>query len=406
MQHPYEGPKAPVRLAGCRNRPSRKMIPPKPGNLPLVQIGWLLAADERDSAFDEACTEARDGLMAHLGEMFPEFRWEMPFVDRRHFPPRGALNPLPLLEVGVEAKIDHGWDYALVVVPNGLDPSERTGTDEVPSSALEVAVASTEALGVDRVHLAAPLAARALRLLGHLWGLPSRDDGPMDNRAGELRTFSRTQLETARRRLIEVSDERLEERDGKPVRRFGYARAFLADPRGIATDILGYSPWRLPFRMGRLTAAATVSIVVFILGAESWELGVNIEEWPLGLATAIAIFVATIFLFAGQNLVGLSAGGTRTRREQFLRMRIVLFATLLFGMVSLWLLLAVGAAGIVIALPAEVPADWLGTALRPADIFRYAAFLATLGVLAGALGGSLEAEGKFKAMLYFDDKEN
>lgn len=330
----------------------------------------------------------------------------MPVVYRRQFPPRGALDPLPLLEFGVEAKIDRGWDFALVVVPNGLDPTERTGTDEIPSSALEVGVASTEALATADGDLADPLAARTLRLLGHLWGLPKADRGPMASDTAALEKFSATDRETVRLRLGEVSDERMEERDGEAVRRFGaYARAFLADPRGIVTDILGYSPWRLPLRMGRLTAAAAVSIVVFILGAESWELGVNIEEWPLAIATALSVVAATIFLFAGQNLVGLSAGGTRSRREQFLRMRVVLFATLLAGMITLWLLLAVGSCALVLALPAEVPARWLGSALSFADIARYAAFLATLGVLAGALGGSLEAEGKFKAMLYFDDKE-
>ena len=40
--------------------------------------------------------------------------------------------------------------------------------------------------------------------------------------------------------------------------------------------------------MGRLTAAAAVAIVVFGLGAESWELGLRFEEWPkcrhIGLA--------------------------------------------------------------------------------------------------------------------------
>ena len=379
---------------------------PEPEKGPLVQVGWLFAADERDPAFVTACTEARDRLASHLSSEFPEFRWEMPAVNRRHFPPRGALNPLPLLELGVETKIDHGWDYALVVVPNGLNPSERTGTDEIPSSALEVGVASTEALasGSD---FAESLAARALRLLGHLWGLPRRDEGPMACEVMKLQGFSEADRNAVRKRLGEVSDERLEERDTEAGRKFGaYARAFLADPRGIVTDVLGYSPWWLPLRMGRLTAAAVVSIVVFLLGAESWELGVNIEEWPLGFAATLSIFSATVFLFAGQNLVGLSAGGTRARREQFLRMRIVLFATLLLGMCALWLLLAVGAFAIVLALPSEVPARWLGSSLQPADTVRYAAFLATLGVLAGALGGSLEAEEKFKAMLYFDDKEN
>lgn len=373
---------------------------------PLVQIGWLLAADERDPAFDAACAGACARLSAHLEREFPDFHWEMPVVNRRQFPPRGALHPLPLLECGVETKIDHGWDYALVVVPNALDPSERTGTDEVPSSALEVGVASTEALSAAE-NFEEALAARALRLLGHLWGLPGRHDGPMAIEAAELRAFSREDRESVGWRLREVSDERLEERDEEAGRRFGaYARAFLADPRGIVTDILGYSPWWLPLRMGRLSAAAAVSIVVFILGAESWELGVNIEALPLGLAAGLAVLAATVFLFAGQNLVGLSAGGTRARREQFLRMRIVLFVTLLAGMCALWLLLAAGAGALVAALPREVPERWLGAPLAPADVARYAAFLATLGVMAGALGGSLEAEGKFKAMLYFDDKEN
>ncbi len=39
-----------------------------------------------------------------------------------------------------------GRDHALVVVPNGLDIPKRTGTEELPSSALEVGIASTEAL--------------------------------------------------------------------------------------------------------------------------------------------------------------------------------------------------------------------------------------------------------------------
>ncbi len=155
--------------------------------------------------------------------------WEMPAVNRRQFPPRGALNPLPLLELGVEEKIDQGWDYALVVVPNGLDPSERTGTDEIPSS-VEAGVASTEALASGS-NLAEPLAARALRLLGHLWGLPMRDEGPMARDTAELRGFSEADREAVRQRLREVWDERLEERDGEAGRKFGaYARAFLADP--------------------------------------------------------------------------------------------------------------------------------------------------------------------------------
>ncbi len=81
------------------------------------------------------------------------------------------------------------------------------------------------------------------------------------------------------------------------------------------------------------------------------------------------------------------------------------FSDCLLGICTLWLLLALAACGLVASFPAEVPARWLGDGLDIAETLRYAAFLATVGVLAGALGGSLETEGKFKAMLYFDDDE-
>lgn len=110
-------------------------------------------------------------------------------VNQRRFAPRGALDPLPLLEFGVEAKFDMGWDYALVVVPNGLEMPERTGLGEISSSALEVGIASTEAFA-RADEFSEQLAAQTLRLLGYLWGRPNRDKGAMACETRSLVDFS------------------------------------------------------------------------------------------------------------------------------------------------------------------------------------------------------------------------
>ncbi|MEZ4617544.1 MAG: hypothetical protein R2867_18805 [Caldilineaceae bacterium] len=54
--------------------------------------------------------------------------------------------------------------------------------------------------------------------------------------------------------------------------------------------------------MGRLTAAAMVSIVFLLLGAEAWEVGVNTTYIQLTAGAILTILAATAFLFWGKNL--------------------------------------------------------------------------------------------------------
>ena len=115
----------------------------------------MLAADLRDAELLGSYREARERLVALLENQFPESDWQMPMVERRTFPPRGTLKPLPLLEIGAEEKLYRRWDFAFVMVPDELEPRCRIRALGVPSSALEAAVLSSNRLGERHVLLEA-----------------------------------------------------------------------------------------------------------------------------------------------------------------------------------------------------------------------------------------------------------
>lgn len=376
-------------------------------NLPLVHIGIVLATDLRDSDVESAYKQTGRHLQDVLLEQFPQFRWRVDFVNRNRYAPRGAIDPLPLLTFGVQEKISHHWDYALVLVPNALQPRKRVHTVGIPSSALETAVLSSADLDENSAQFCDQLVALALHLLGHLWGLEHHDSGPMrppeELSQLQLSHFPDFQQSITVDRLEEVADKRLEEQAKRWNRLAFYWRAFWADPKSILIDIIGYSPWKLPLQAGRLTAATAVSLMLLLLAAEAWEVGVNLSLPLLVLGGIVALMLAAAFIFAGQNLGEISRGVGW--REQLTRTRIVIFGTVLLGMLALWLLLFVVSFFIGWLLPDEVLAAWIREpTLSTLQLARHAAFMAILGVLAGALGGNLEDEHEIKANLLFDEE--
>jgi len=372
---------------------------------PEIVVGWLLGADLRDPELLAAYAAARRRLEAYLQAAFPEFDWRFEAAERRIFVPRGALDPVDLLEVGVSEKLHRRWDYVLVVVPNELVARHGPSSLGVPSSALEAAVLSTSRLGSGD-ELVERTVALGLHLLGHLWGLGHHPEGPMrpvgDPEDLRPEPFPAGQREQARRALAEVAASRLEEQRARWRALAFYGRTLVKDARGIGEAILGYRPWLMPLYLGRLTAAAAVSVVYFLLTSDAWALGAHLSWRAVWTLAALSVASAAVFIFSGQDLGRL--GRESTWREQLARTRLVLLGTLGLGMASLWLaLLVLSLAGAWI-LPRALLADWMGLAPTAEHLLRYAVFTATIGVLGAALGGNLEEEREIKAELFFDEE--
>lgn len=373
---------------------------------PLVSIGCVWMGNDRQDGATAPAQQVCQGLQTTLSEQFPQFTWKISTIQRPGLGNQGKLDPLMLLERGTQEKVEHNWDYALVIVPNELYARDRIYTIGVPSSALEVAVLSTARFDPSP---ATPeqIIILALHLLGHLWGLEHQAEGPMhppeNVETPVLLPFHPQEQHAIVDLLEEVADARLEEQRRRWGRLAFYWQTFWADPKGIFIHIWRQKPWVLPLRMGRLTAAAAVSILLLLLGAETWEAGVNFPLFTLISTALLSIFIGAFYLFLGQNLHEISRG--IPLKEQLARTHIVLFATVLVGMLMLWGVLFLVSYVSAALMPRAVTTGWTGlSTLGVGALARYAAFMATVGVLAGAVGGNLEDEDELKADLFYDEE--
>lgn len=372
----------------------------------LIQVGWIFAVDSDAAEYLNIGQRVGETVLATLQGQLPNFEWKLYTEHRRRFSDSGQLDPLPLLELGVQLKLRNGWDYAFVVVPNELLARDRPRTLGVPSSALETMVISLAPFMSD-ADATEKTTAIGLHLFGHLMGLNHLDETPMEPPPSadlvRLRPFTPEQLTQISARLHQVADSRLEERPQRPKRLAFYWQSLRADPFSIIKDVWQYRPWRLPLRLGRLTATTTVTLLLLLIAAESWEVGTQLSPLITIWGTLLVIVVATLLVFVGKNLGEVSRG--IGMREQLVRTRIVVFVTLLFGIATLWLVLFTVSFLGGSLLPRHVIANWSGVAnFGTLSIMRQAAFMAMLGVLAGSLGGNLENEDELKADLFFDEE--
>lgn len=374
--------------------------------LPEVKVGWIAATTAGSKEPGDSSARAAEELNAHLLSQFPDFAWRVEHVRKRLRGESVIVDPLELLELGCGEKIERGWDFAFVVTGSELLARKRTFTIAVPSSALETAVITTARFPTGASDFGTRLAVLGQFLLGHLLGLNPHEPGAMRRpdfaEPGGLEPFDVNDQFAVRERLQEVADSRLEERRPTLNRLAFRFSAFLADPRGILTDVMGYQPWRQPFRLSKLTAAAFVSTLLLFLGAEAWELGVGMNPIVLDAGVVAAVIVSMAFLYRGQNLHQLTRRAILS--EQLARSHLVLMITLFLGMTSLWIILFLAALLAGLVLPPSVISSWVGIEVEASHLAKFAAFSATIGTLVGALGGNMENEDDFKAEFLFDEE--
>ena len=359
-----------------------------------IDLGWVICEGVRqsDGRLREVVDKVCAGFLDEMSRTFPDYDWHGE-VSWRRTPGRGGrVDPLELLEIGVREKVRKGWDMALVGTAAELLGRRKVELRAVPCSALECGIFTVwQPDGGEMAE--SDLLEVARYLLGSMLGLERLPT------AGE---FTRGECEEVLARLDDIGDERLEEKRTNWNQAHFYVETFTADAHGVMRDVIGYRPWWQPFRFERLTAAAFVTALLSFLGAEVWELGVGAGAGLLVPGAFAAILGATWYLYHGQNL-GELTGGIQMN-EQVARSKLVMVFCLWIGMASLWILLFACCWGLASILPRGVVAGWSGGTLDAWAMMRFAAFVSTLGTLAGALGGNLEDEGSFKAHFFFDDE--
>ncbi|WP_457573975.1 hypothetical protein [Desulfolithobacter sp.] len=383
--------------------------PPEiPGSLPPVTIGFVLDGGE-SSEVQRRVAWLRDTLQRTLQQDFPQFAWSIRCMPRRDFPRELPLDPLELLEFGSDIKIEYGLDFLLVFTSLPLKARFDQTVSGVPSNMLETGVVTLSRLleNSDGQVIDRAMLALCRHILGHLWGLDHNEDSVMRPRefwsGDEPLDWSGEEKKDIASYLKTIADPRLEETSAAAasVWRF-YIQVLLHEGVALARDILFFRSWLMMLHLGRFTAATAVSIIFLFLSAEAWEMGAAIRSGWLDLILVMVLLAATLSLYFGQNLQGV--GRSDRMMEQAVRSRIVLFGTLLVGMVSFWVNLFIVSLAIIYLLPDGVLAGWAGLTDQPLPMAHFAKLMATFGILASSLGGNLEEEHDLKAVLVYTEE--
>ena len=403
-----------------QQEPTTQEQPPKP----LIEVGWVLTG-HLDAVDREAARKARGLMLGRLGEAFPAFAWKMPVLVRKELGLKERVEPVALIDHGAVERDAQRWDFALVVTGAELVSYYKPFALGAPSQAVNVAVLSTARVdpaatrsGADDAERADVMARRllalALHLFGHLNDLPHSDD-PEDvmydlktvEDLDHMARFSDAALARLEGELQAEADLRLEETGRYRGRALlFYLRAAFQNRLDILKATLGIHPWAFPFRFSRLTTAAASTMLILVITAEAWDLGMS--QPPLFvLAISLAALAGTcFFIIKRQHLLVRRRAQRLSEQRVVANTSVVLAVTL--GMATVYALLFATTLFLSQTFFSDHLIEGWAASLdgdvRARHFFVLAGFVAALGIIIGALGASFEEEGYFRHVAFVDEE--
>jgi hypothetical protein len=399
-------------------------VPHRGEGLP-VEIGWVLAGrfDDIDQA---AIRQCRETTLAELRRIWPCFDWRLAVVQREVLVRSARVEPISLLDEAVSEASAKTWDYTFVITPADLVSHYQPFSSASVARSLAAAAISTARIDpahsdptvpeADRIDaIARRLRVLVLHSLAHLVGLGhSTLAGNMMNLVDfpqgidRAEGFGTEQIERVATLLREVADPRLEERSPprRPMTPWFYVQSAWINRREIVAAVVEAEPWRLPFRLGRLTTAAGSALVVLLVTAEVWDLAMGLAFWWLAVLAVAATAASTGFVIARQRL--LYSPDRQGPTELSVIRRLSTVAIMLLGMMTAYaLLFCIALMGATLLFRASLVSGWATSLSRSPGWGHYAAlsaFVASLGLMVGAFGASFENQYYFRHVTHVDEE--
>ena len=391
----------------------------------LIEIGWIIVG-RMDPTDREALSQAKAEFIASLGRLFAEFTWRLPIIQREEWGQRYRAEPAALLEYGMIERDMRHWDFVFIVTDRDLVSHYKPYALGALSRSVSTGIISTARLDPQSIHTAATEAERlavmtrrisalSFHLFGHLNGLahhPCTENYMYDVEAARdldhMGRFVDDQVRQLEANLYEVGDLRLEE-EATSVRihplRF-YSRGAWRGRADIARAILQAKPWEFPFRLNRLTTAAISSLLIFLITAEVWDLGMSQPTSRVIALAVTALIITTFYILRRQRL--LMRRETSGLSEQTVTTNISVTAVVALGMLTTYSLLLLAALGLsALFFQHQLVSAWASSLEGHITSVHYvilAAFVASLGLLIGALGASFEQQHYFRHVTYIDEE--
>lgn len=394
----------------------------EPPHRPLVELGWVLvgAFDKIDEA---AIRTARERAREYLRQVLPQFSWRLPIIVRADPDPTAVqAEPIRLIDLAVVERQSKGWDFVLVFTAADLRALNKQYTFGTPSSGLDAAAISTARLDpaaqrsvVRKSEREAVLSSRIwalfLHLLGDLVGLQhtSQPDSPMrvsyvPEDLDLVQGYSEQELVGLADKLTIVADLRLEETAASPLGRWRFTFRVVRHSGGeIWAAVLRNQPWMLVWHLSKFTAAALSTLLILLLTAEVWDVGVRMPLAGVGFSLLIALAFTTLFVVTRQRL--LTRRSRQRLTEQVVVTDLAIVLTIFGAMLTLALLLISLALGIIWVVPDPLSVRWTDIeVLGWQRIVALAGTVTVIGLSIGALGASIEDQTTFRHVAFIDEE--
>ncbi|WP_436911122.1 hypothetical protein [Halosimplex marinum] len=379
------------------------------GDGPTVDVGVLPATasrvdPERLVAFTgQLAADAVDELAAATGATWRFYDEEPePLSDPE---PR---RPSEFLDEAALRMVEGPYDLVVVVTDAPLLARDRSRVAGLASPLSRVAVVSTRRLrtsGRDRPRR--PLDDPAVRYngatvllhqVGHLLGAGHDADGGVmapyefDPGRRSVPSFDADLRRRLERVATTVPEAEVASRSVADLVRFHLASA-ARNPRKLLGALATSRAPLLPLFLPKLSTAAVAPTLILVFSAETWDVGLNLGNGTAALFAVVSVLAAAAYLLFSLNLnVPRERRGVVT--EHVALLNVAILGILVAGVAGLFALVA----GIMLVIeyvvfPPNLMTNWPSLedpVVTTVDIVRIAGFIATVGVLTGALAGGLE----------------
>ncbi|MEU4249955.1 hypothetical protein AB0F15_21355 [Amycolatopsis sp. NPDC026612] len=293
--------------------------------------------------------------------------------------PLNEEGDIPMLDLAQQRRVEHGWDLLVLIT----DLPRRAGTVPIASDYHGVAMVSLPALGALR------LRGRASRLVVHLVRhlVAHRSEKEADPPRGVLDRLRELVAPTRHIRGRGAADEHLA----------------LVGVRGrlrlLAGMIRDNRPWRLVPNLAGATAAAAATAAYGIITTSFWKLAEALPALRLAGITVLAIVVMAGWLVVHNHLWDSPSEHLDRRKALLYNASTVL--TLSIGVACMYVILFVLAlVASVVLIEGVYFGQVLGHPAGPASYFKLVWLSASVGIVAGAVGSSVEDEERVRRATY------
>jgi hypothetical protein len=318
-----------------------------------------------------------DRLARDLGE---ETTWH---IEREtQALPLNEEGDIPMLDLARQRRAEHGWDLLVLIT----DLPRRAGTVPIASDYNAdhgVAMVSLPALGALR------LRGRVSRLIVHLVRhlVAHRAAKEADPPRGVLDRLREFVAPTRHIRGRGAADEHLA----------------LVGVRGrvrlLAGMIRDNRPWRLVPNLAGATAAAAATAAYGIITTSFWKLAEALPALRLAGITVLAIVVMSSWLMVHNHLWDSPSGHLERRKALLYNASTAL--TLSIGVACMYAILFVLALlASIVLIEGTYFGQVLGHPAGPASYLKLVWLSSSVGIVAGAMGSSLEDEERVRRATY------